>query len=271
MFPDIWPGYQGMSEPYLPVPPQSVSGLDLSLSHHLVALCYAEILLFWRRPAGDIKKHRGDRPPAENPVVLGSAAKLTEATDLWIVSSLPLVPEGITDQQDFRSCQCVSCWVYLLSIYLCKNDLVQSLRIHIFPFEKWKYPLIQIWLFSNPDTRHILWMSKAPYDAMFAYVSLHRCSQWESPGGVKCLIQDTFPDFFNMLRLGTRWSRAFSLGFVCGFRRYPVLLYYSAVDLFVCCTGWACILPSAVVLLDSSSNSPRLLQTSARWMLYLYR
>lgn len=158
-----------------------------------------------------------------------------------------------------------------LSIYLCKNDLVQSLRIHIFPFEKWKYPLIQIWLFSNPDTRHILWMSKAPYDAMFAYVSLHRCSQWESPGGVKCLIQDTFPDFFNMLRLGTRWSGAFSFGFVCGFRRYPVLLYYSAADLFVCCTGWACILPSAVVLLDSSSDSPRLLQTSARWMLYLYR
>lgn len=121
-----------------------------------------------------------------------------------------------------------------LSIYLCKHDLVQSLRIHIFPFEKWKYPLIQIWLFSNPDTRHILRMSKAPYDAMFASVSLHRCSQWESPGGVKCLIQDTFPDFFNMLRLGTRWSRAFCLWLQTW--TAAVLLHYSVVDLFVCCT-----------------------------------
>lgn len=238
MFPDIWPGYQGMSEPYLPVPPQSVSGLDLSL----IISSLSVTLRFYCFDAGlqviskstEVIDHPLKIP--WDPVVLGSTAKLTQATDFWVETWRNHRPAG------FQKLPMCSCWVYLYQIYLCKNDLVQSLRIHIFPFEKRKYPLIQIWLFSNPDTRHILWMSKAPYDAMFAYVSLHRCSQWESPGGVKCLIQDTFPDFFNMLRLGTRWSRAFSLGFVCGFRRYhqtwtaAILLCYGAVDVSVCCT-----------------------------------
>lgn len=81
-------------------------------------------------------------------------------------------------------------------------------------------------------------MSKAPYDAMIAYISLHDRSHHKSPcfksrlwikqSWEKCLIPDSSPDCFKkILRLGTRRIQAFSFCFVLIIRPTGVI---------TCCT-----------------------------------
>lgn len=90
-------------------------------------------------------------------------------------------PAGVGNISRSEKLPMCSFWVYLLSIYLSKDDLVQSLIIHTCPLKMKVSTNSDSAFFPTPNTRHILWMSKAPYDAMIAYVSLHRCSRWESP------------------------------------------------------------------------------------------
>lgn len=60
MLPDFWPGYQGMSEPYLTViPPLCFSGYISPLIILLLAVT-SRAFFYWT--VGDIKKHRGDWP-----------------------------------------------------------------------------------------------------------------------------------------------------------------------------------------------------------------
>lgn len=86
-----------------------------------------------------------------------------------------------------------------------QHDLVIVLIYTHFP-SKWKYPLIQIWLLPDTNTRHISWMSKRLmmpwlqtfHSAVVPNVNhlVSRASLESSNSGMKCLIQDTSPGFF---------------------------------------------------------------------------
>lgn len=162
MLPDIWPEWIISAELLLVISKSFPS-----------SCCLLQSIMF---SVGDIKKHRGHWTPhgkLSGHVGLhqrrewwfdpGGFAQMKWSLEegeskLWAVSERSLTlrkvasPSFILALRDhtsayFRSCQRVQLWVYLLTIYLVTDDLVQSLITN--PLRK-RYPQIWLFFFSSP-------------------------------------------------------------------------------------------------------------------------
>lgn len=145
MLPDIWPGYQGMSEPYRPTSER----VRLDLSPSIIVLLSVALRLYCHdadlqviskstevidHPLGNhVRRHHIELYISESSYKTASGKRAL--TDVGKV--LPLAPEGITDQQgwetsaDPRSCQWVHFECTSYQSTLAKWSCTESYITHI--------------------------------------------------------------------------------------------------------------------------------------------